>query len=199
MRAAFVAHARRRGLGNLGAERSGSTTMAPRRSRFAGPTCCYVEDPNRRMQSVCQVAPAKLLPAIASLRNWGDVGRGRGIGCQRQSAASEWRRMPTSAGAADQPGLIPANLVTLDYFSVSSAMSLPESAGEPTSTVPPRWASRTLSWGSARPALISLLSLSQAMEVRTRGAAPLKPDKTSGHCSVAGHPGHRRPPSGPTF
>ena len=50
--------------------------------------------------------------------------------------------------------------ITLPHFSVSSAMSLPKSAGEPASTVPPRSASRALILGSARPALISLLSLS---------------------------------------
>src|SRR6202040_3906612 len=64
-----------------------------------------------------------------------------------------WRR--------DHPGqsaLMPTNFTTLPHFSVSSAMSLPKSAGEPASTVPPRAASRALSLGSARPALISLLS-----------------------------------------
>ena len=55
---------------------------------------------------------------------------------------------------------MPANLITLPHFSVSSAMSLPKSAGEPASTVPPRSASRAFILGSARPALISLLSLS---------------------------------------
>ena len=55
---------------------------------------------------------------------------------------------------------MPANLITLAHFSVSSAMNLPKSAGEPASTSPPRSASRALSLGSARPALISLLSLS---------------------------------------
>ena len=57
-------------------------------------------------------------------------------------------------------GLMPADLTTLPHFSVSSAMSLPKSAGEPASAVPPRSASRALILGSARPALISLLSLS---------------------------------------
>src|SRR5262245_4574945 len=51
-------------------------------------------------------------------------------------------------------------LITLAHFSVSSAMSLPKSAGEPGSTAPPRSASRTLIMGSARAALTSLLSLS---------------------------------------
>jgi hypothetical protein len=49
--------------------------------------------------------------------------------------------------------------ITLPHFSVSSAMSLPKSLGEPGSTVPPRSARRALILGSARPALISLLSL----------------------------------------
>src|SRR6516225_6226069 len=62
------------------------------------------------------------------------------------------------AGLPDQSALMPANFTTLPHFSVSSAMSLPKSAGEPASTVPPRSVSRALSLGSARPALISLLS-----------------------------------------
>src|SRR5262245_8931616 len=61
----------------------------------------------------------------------------------------------------DHSGLIPADWITLAHFSVSSAMSLPKSAGEPASTVPPRVSvRRALILGSARPALISLLSLS---------------------------------------
>src|SRR5262249_43381 len=56
--------------------------------------------------------------------------------------------------------LMPANFTTLAHFSVSSAISFPKSAGEPTSGVPPKSASRALIVGSARPALISLLSLS---------------------------------------
>src|SRR5262249_28933452 len=59
-----------------------------------------------------------------------------------------------------QSALPPVNLTTLPHFSVSSAISLPKSAGEPASTVPPRSASRVFMLGSARPALISLLSLS---------------------------------------
>src|SRR5215472_10201164 len=60
----------------------------------------------------------------------------------------------------DQSGLMFAARTTLPHFSVSSATSLPKSAGEPTSGVPPRSASRVLILGSARPALISLLSFS---------------------------------------
>src|SRR6516164_4654946 len=48
----------------------------------------------------------------------------------------------------------------LPHFSVSSPMSLLKSAGESASASPPRLASRVLYFGSARLALISLLSLS---------------------------------------
>src|SRR5262245_38821835 len=56
--------------------------------------------------------------------------------------------------------LMLAARITLPHFSVSSAMSLPKSAGEPGSTAPPRSASRAFILGSARAALISLLRLS---------------------------------------
>src|SRR5262249_30701894 len=56
--------------------------------------------------------------------------------------------------------LMLAARITLPHFSVSSAMSLPKSAGEPASAVPPRSASRAFILGSARGALISLLSFS---------------------------------------
>ena len=54
--------------------------------------------------------------------------------------------------------MLPAR-ITLPHFSVSSAMSLPKSAGEPASGVAPRSARRAFTFGSARPALIALLSL----------------------------------------
>src|SRR5262249_32219039 len=57
-------------------------------------------------------------------------------------------------------GLMPANWITLPHFSVSSAMSLPKSAGEPPSAVPPRSASCALILGSSSAALVSLLSFS---------------------------------------
>ena len=60
----------------------------------------------------------------------------------------------------DQSGFAPENFTTLPHFSVSSAMSFPKSAGETASAMPPRSASRALILGSARAALISLLSLS---------------------------------------
>ena len=56
--------------------------------------------------------------------------------------------------------LMLAARITLPHFSVSSAMSLPKSAGEPASAMPPRSARCAFNLGSARPALISLLSFS---------------------------------------
>src|SRR6266852_675339 len=57
-------------------------------------------------------------------------------------------------------GLIPAAFITLPHFSVSSAMSLPKSVAEPTRATAPRSAKLAFILGSARPALISLLSFS---------------------------------------
>src|SRR5262249_33249459 len=57
-------------------------------------------------------------------------------------------------------GLMPANLITLAHFSVSSAISFPNSAGDPGSVTPPRSARRAFILGSWRAALTSLLSLS---------------------------------------
>src|SRR5262245_22919160 len=67
---------------------------------------------------------------------------------------------PTRRTGTDYSGLMFATRIKLPHFSVSSAMSLANSAGEPGSAVPPNSASRALIFGSAKPALISLLSLS---------------------------------------
>src|SRR5258705_10832695 len=64
------------------------------------------------------------------------------------------------AGGRDQSAFAPANLTTLPHFPVSSARNLPKSPGESASGAPPRSASRALILSSARPALVSLLSLS---------------------------------------
>src|SRR4029077_15005763 len=61
-------------------------------------------------------------------------------------------------------GFAPENLTTLAHFSVSSAMSLLKSEGEPAKTVPPRSAIRALIRGSVRATLICLLSLSMISE-----------------------------------
>ena len=55
--------------------------------------------------------------------------------------------------------LMPANLITLAHVSISSAMTLPKSAGEPTSTAVPSSVSYAFILGSAKPALISLFSV----------------------------------------
>src|SRR5262249_44795679 len=57
-------------------------------------------------------------------------------------------------------GLIPANLITLAHFSVSSAIILASSAGDAVSGSPPRSARRAFILGSWRAALPSLLSFS---------------------------------------
>ena len=57
-------------------------------------------------------------------------------------------------------GLMPANWITLAHFSVSAAMKFANSAGELANTGEPKSAIRALIFGSARAALISLLSLS---------------------------------------
>ena len=59
-----------------------------------------------------------------------------------------------------QSGLRPANFTTLPHFSVSLAMKLPNSAGEPASTRPPNSSNRLVTLTSTRAALISLLSVS---------------------------------------
>src|SRR5215468_6118013 len=59
-----------------------------------------------------------------------------------------------------QSALMFAARITLAHFSVSSVMSVLKSADEPPRIIPPRSASCVFSLGSARPALISLLSLS---------------------------------------
>src|SRR5262245_36145604 len=79
-------------------------------------------------------------------------------------------------GRVDHSALMLAARITFAHFSVSSAMSLAKSAGEPGSGVPPRSASRALILGSARPALISLLSLSTISTGVSLGA-PKPPQK----------------------
>src|SRR5262245_4984630 len=59
----------------------------------------------------------------------------------------------------NQSGFAPENFTTFAHFSVSSAMNLPNSAGDIGIGTPPRSASRALIVGSGRPALIASLSL----------------------------------------
>src|SRR5262245_47713071 len=102
------------------------------------------------------------------------VSRGMSAWCHKRTHApqqteSAWRAsdirrtdfMERSTGdRRRQSAMMPTNFTTLPHLSVSSAMNFPKSAGEPTSGVLPRSASRALILGSARPALISLLSFS---------------------------------------
>jgi hypothetical protein len=60
----------------------------------------------------------------------------------------------------DYSSLIPANLITLAHFSVSSAIVLAKSAGEPDASLKPHVASCALICESARTVFISPLSLS---------------------------------------
>src|SRR5262249_23110918 len=60
----------------------------------------------------------------------------------------------------DYSGLAPDSLITLPHFAVSSARNLLKSAGEPGVGVAPKPARPAMTFGSARPALISLLSFS---------------------------------------
>src|SRR5258707_843889 len=82
-----------------------------------------------------------------------------GVSCPEQSEIRRTEFMEYLDGQSHS-GLMLFARITLPHFSVSSAMNLPKSAGEPGNTVLPRSASRALILGSARPALISLLSLS---------------------------------------
>src|SRR5262245_26022094 len=108
------------------------------------------------------------------------LARGRGVS-RLLGASRQTLRSRSSLGNPDQPplyasqigrlwnfgarlprqsGVMPADVITLAHFSVSSAMNLPKSAGDPARTVPPCSAIRALIVRSARPALISLLSVS---------------------------------------
>src|SRR5262249_26654738 len=93
----------------------------------------------------------------------------------------------------DHSALIPANFTTLPHFSVSSAMSVAKSAGEPVITVPPRSAIRLPICGSARAALISLLSLSTISAGVALGAPTpsqvlaSKPGRTSPTVGISGN------------
>src|SRR5262245_52432593 len=112
------------------------------------------------------------LPQRGQTRSSGDVGLDvrtsrkrsqRNIG-ERQKAQQQPANAPngivTKCPERDYSGLMFANLITLAHFSVSSAISFPKFAGGPGSTVPPRAANRAFAPGSARIALISLLSRS---------------------------------------
>src|SRR5262249_55543205 len=92
-------------------------------------------------------------------------------------------------------GLMPVNFTTLPHFSVSSAIRLPKS--ESASTSPPRSTMRAFIRGSARAALISLLSLSiTTTEVFLGAPMPYhklasKPGKNSATVGMSGSASER--------
>src|SRR5262245_20700252 len=103
----------------------------------------------------------------------------RGCGRHRDALGRAFSRNETlwnNVASRHPSGFAPENLITLAHFSVSSAMSLPKSAGEPANTVPPRSAIRALIRGSVRATLICLLSLSMiSVGVFLGAATPNQP------------------------
>src|SRR5262249_41621661 len=89
---------------------------------------------------------------------------------RRQRSFMVRREAMEFLGTWPHSGLMLAPRITLPHFSVSSAMSLTKSEGEPGITVPPKSAILALILGSARPALISLLSVLMTCEEVLRGA-----------------------------
>src|SRR6516225_10382796 len=107
------------------------------------------------------------------VRSWRKLTWGRDIGV-RYRRTGLW----SIGSRVDQgyPTLAPENLTTFAHFSVSSAINLPNSAGVIGIGSAPRPLIRALSCGSARPALILLLSLSMiAAEVPLGAPMPIQP------------------------
>ena len=125
----------------------------------------YRPNPSRPDKSF-RVAPIAVYPHAASsgsisrsiARSNATRGKAMPRAAIRRMTSENYQPVPR----ADQSrvSLMLAARINFPHFSVSSAMSLPKSAGEPESTLPPRSASFILSLASARPALISILSLS---------------------------------------
>src|SRR6267378_3921924 len=80
------------------------------------------------------------------------------------------RTLSNADGAEPHSNLMCAARITLPHLSVSAAISIPKSAGEPEKTSAPSSANRALSLESRRPALISLLRLSIIAEAVFLGA-----------------------------
>src|SRR5262249_56774556 len=83
------------------------------------------------------------------------------LGSNRTTA--DMPRAPRNCGPGERvfhSSLMPANAITSAHFSVSAAISLPNSAGELGYGILPNAAQCDLTFASARPALITALSLS---------------------------------------
>src|SRR6267154_5423186 len=112
--------------------------------------------------------PVPVRASSRHTRSWGDSGHAGHIGGtaaldpNRSLAGARLHAGKMKYPACSPPvqsALMLAARITFPHFCVSSAISLPKSAAEPDSTMPPRSASRAFILGSARAALISLLSL----------------------------------------
>jgi WD40 repeat protein len=107
---------------------------------------------------------------MEALRRWRglppDVPAGRKGGRAPRAAIESRASIPSIStrmigrSANLQAALMLAVRITLPHFSVSWAMSIPKLADDPASVVAPNSAKRALIFGSARPALIALLSFS---------------------------------------
>src|SRR5260370_39641288 len=88
------------------------------------------------------------------------------------------RRCHRESRVQDYSALLLAARITLAHFSVSSAMSLPTSAGESAHSPPPSFARCVLILGPARPPLLPLVSLS-TISVGAFFGAPLPSQRLS--------------------
>src|SRR5262245_34674607 len=124
----------------------------------------------RTLASICPLSPNRVL-THRSKKLVSHV-----VGGRTPREFAERNVMEYCAASFDQIGLMPANLTTLPHFSVSSTMNLAKSAGEPANTATPRSVRLFLILGSARAALISLLSVSTiAMGVPLGATMPYQP------------------------
>src|SRR6266516_3616284 len=102
-----------------------------------------------------KVPPAGFKYLVTEMLCWAAGGPQKYSG---KDMASSHRHLRITPGEWD--AFMPAAPTTFAHFSVSSEISLPNSAGEPGSGSPPMAANRAFIPGSAMAALISLLSLS---------------------------------------
>src|SRR5262249_19040121 len=111
---------------------SSAQSLAPFRSGYQRPSLSILTEPHD------ELAPFHPITSSAAIRGTGVTQFGSGL--------------------PPQSALMPANVTTLAHFSVSLARRRPKLAGGPGSIVPPISASRAFALGSARIALISMLS-----------------------------------------
>src|SRR5262249_24004317 len=111
---------------------SSAQSLAPFRSGYQRPSLSILTEPHD------ELAPFHPITSSAAIRG---------------TDVTEF-----GSGLPPQSALMPANFTTLAHFSVSLARRRPKLAGGPGSIVPPMSASRAFALGSARIALISMLS-----------------------------------------